>query len=100
VINKSTTHEVRTDPVGRIVVKRFRSWSRGEPVREWTALTLLAELAPGLAPVPVSADLSGEPPTLAMSWLPGAELGAGPMTTAQARASRRAGPALAVRSGC
>jgi hypothetical protein len=77
LINKSTTHEVRIDPVSGNVVKRFRSWSRGEPVREWTALALLAELAPGLAPVPVSADLSGDYPTIAMSWLPGAELGAG-----------------------
>jgi hypothetical protein len=86
VINKSATHEVRIDPISGNVVKRFRSWSRGEPVREWTALTLLAELAPGLAPAPVSADLSGGSPTLVMSWLPGAELGAGPITTARARA--------------
>ena len=59
-MNKSATHEVRLDPVSGDVVKRFRSWSRGEPVREWTALTLLAELAPRLAPLPVSADLSGD----------------------------------------
>ncbi len=32
-----------------MVVKRFRSWDRREPVREWTALILLAESAPGLA---------------------------------------------------
>jgi aminoglycoside phosphotransferase (APT) family kinase protein len=32
-----------------VVVKRFRSWDRREPVREWTALILLAESAPGLA---------------------------------------------------
>jgi hypothetical protein len=54
------------------------SWSRSEPVREWTALTLLAESAPGLAPIPITADLSGDPPTLTMSWLPGAELGTVP----------------------
>jgi Ser/Thr protein kinase RdoA (MazF antagonist) len=84
VISKGT-HEVRIDP-GRVVVKRFRSWSRSEPVREWTALTLLAEFAPGLAPVPVSADLSGDPPTLTMSWLPGTELGTAPVTPGQARA--------------
>jgi aminoglycoside phosphotransferase (APT) family kinase protein len=86
VIRKGTTHEVRIDPGGGIVVKRFRSWSRSEPVREWTALTLLAESAPGLAPVPVRADLGGDPPTLTMSWLPGAELGTEPVTAAQARA--------------
>jgi Phosphotransferase enzyme family len=86
VISKGTTHEVHIDPGGGIVVKRFRSWSRNEPVREWTALTLLAEFAPGLAPVPISADLSGDCPTLAMSWLPGVELGSAPITPAQASA--------------
>jgi aminoglycoside phosphotransferase (APT) family kinase protein len=86
VIRKGTTHEVCIDPGGGIVVKRFLSWSRSEPVREWTALTLLAESAPGLAPVPVRADLSGDSPTLTMSWLPGAELGTEPVTAAQARA--------------
>jgi aminoglycoside phosphotransferase len=85
VISKGT-HEVRIDQGSGIVVKRFRSWSRSEPVREWTALTLLAEFAPGLAPVPVSADLSGDPPTITMSWLPGAELGTAQITPAQARA--------------
>jgi hypothetical protein len=34
------------------VVKRFRSWDRGEQVREWQALTLLASYAPDLAPAP------------------------------------------------
>jgi Ser/Thr protein kinase RdoA (MazF antagonist) len=86
LIRNGATHEVRIDPASSLVVKRYRSWSRSEPVREWTALTLLAESAPGLAPIPVRADLSGEPPTLTMSWLPGAELGTGPVTAAQARA--------------
>src|SRR5215472_5199330 len=86
VISKGTTHEVRIDQGSGIVVKRFRSWSRSEPVREWTALTLLAEFAPGLAPAPVSADLSCDSPTLTMSWLPGAELGTAQITPAQARA--------------
>ncbi len=86
MIRKGTTHEVRIDPCSRIVAKRFRSWSRGEPVREWTALTLLATFAPGLAPVPISADLSGDCPTLTMSWLPGVELGSAPITPAQASA--------------
>jgi Ser/Thr protein kinase RdoA (MazF antagonist) len=86
VIRKGTTHQVWIDPESRIVVKRFRSWSRSEPLREWTALTLLAESAPGLAPAPVRADLGGEPPTLTMSWLPGGELGTEPVTAAQARA--------------
>ena len=67
MISTNTTHEVHIDPGRKIVVKRFRSWSRSEPVREWTALTLLAEFAPGLAPVPVHADLSGDSPTLTMA---------------------------------
>src|SRR5215472_2575647 len=37
------------------VIKRFRSWDRGEHQREWQALNMLAEFAPGLAPVRLSA---------------------------------------------
>ena len=81
-----TTHEVRVDLSNRTVTKRFRSWDRGEPVRERTALTLLAKFAPGLAPAPVSVDLSGESPVLVMSWLPGTGLGTGPVTPARAYA--------------
>jgi Phosphotransferase enzyme family len=83
-LRHGTTHEVLVDLSSRTVTKRFRSWERGEPVREWTALTLLAEFAPGLAPVPVSVDLSSNPPVLVMSWLPGTGLGTGPVTPAQA----------------
>ncbi len=79
-----TTHEVCIDHVRRLVVKRFRTWERAEPAREWAALTLLADLAPGLAPAPVRADLPCERPTIVMSWLPGAQLGAvAPLSSAQ-----------------
>ncbi|MFF4411387.1 phosphotransferase family protein [Streptosporangium sp. NPDC001559] len=54
-----------------VVIKRYASWNRGEPHREWTALTLLAEHAPGLAPTPVEAALDGDPPVITMSRLPG-----------------------------
>ncbi|MGW2220449.1 phosphotransferase family protein [Nonomuraea sp. NPDC001684] len=54
-----------------VVIKRYASWGRGEPRREWQALTLLAEHAPGLAPVPVRAALDGRPPLIVMSRLPG-----------------------------
>jgi hypothetical protein len=64
------------------VIKRFRSWSQGEHEREWRALTLLAEYAPGLAPLPVKADLAGDPPTVVMSRLEGAPLVA-PVTPEQ-----------------
>jgi len=95
-----------------LVVKRFRSSARGEPAREWAALTLLDEFAPGLAPVPVRGDLDGDPPAIVMSWLPGAQLGTiAPLSGAQtdalalalerlwrsvppARTSARVGPAL------
>lgn len=77
---------MRIDRSGGVVVKRFGSCRRGEAVREWTALTLLARFAPGLAPVPVGADLAGDPPTLMMSWLPGTGLGTAAVTPAQARA--------------
>jgi hypothetical protein len=75
------THELEFD--GAHVVKRYRSWDRGEPRREWRALGLLARYAPGLAPEPVRADLEGEPPSVVMSRLPGEPLGAGPVTPDQ-----------------
>ncbi|MFI7699184.1 phosphotransferase family protein [Nonomuraea sp. NPDC049480] len=56
------------------MIKRYRSWDRREPHREWTALTLLAEHAPGLAPEPITADLDAAPPTVVMSRLPGVPL--------------------------
>ena len=72
-----------------MVTKRFRSWARDEPAREWAALRLLAESAPGLAARPISARLNGEPPEIRMSWLPGEPLGAGPVSAWQAQALAR-----------
>jgi aminoglycoside phosphotransferase (APT) family kinase protein len=57
-----------------VVVKRYTSWGRGEPRREWAALTLLAEHAPGLAPTPLEAALDAHPPMIVMSRLPGGVL--------------------------
>lgn len=54
-----------------VVVKRYSSWGRGEPGREWAALTLLAEHTPGLAPAPIQAALEADPPQIVMSRLPG-----------------------------
>ena len=59
-----------------LVVKRYRSWSRGEPAREWAALTLLAEFAPGLAPAPLRAALQADPPEIVMSFVRGTQPGA------------------------
>lgn len=53
------------------VSKQFRSWERGEHRREWDALVLLAAYAPGLAPAPIEADLTADPPTVTMSRLDG-----------------------------
>jgi len=86
VTRRGSTHDVRIDPISGTVTKRFRSWGRDEPLREWTALTLLAEFAPGLAPAPVSAEVNSGSPVLVMSWLPGRELGTGAVTPAQGRA--------------
>lgn len=65
-----------------LVVKRFTSWDRGEPEREWAALTLLATAAPGLAPDPVSRSTDG-PPAITMSLLPGTPLDDGPLSSGQ-----------------
>ena len=70
------THEVTVDAGRGVVVKRYRSWSRGEPAREWAALTLLAEFAPGLAPAPLRAALQADPPEIAMSFVRGTQPGA------------------------
>ena len=86
MIRNGATHDVRIDRSRGIVVKRFRSYRRSEPVREWTALTLLAKFAPGLAPIPISADLNGDSPALTMSLLLGAVLGTAALTPVQADA--------------
>ncbi|MFI6296648.1 phosphotransferase family protein [Nonomuraea sp. NPDC050790] len=68
-VGQSTTHDI---VIGADkVTKRYRSWERDEPQREWTALTLLTEHAPDLAPAPLRAALHAHPPTLMMSRLPG-----------------------------
>jgi hypothetical protein len=82
-----TTHEVCIDQKRGRVVKRFRSWNRGERAREWAALTLLEEFAPGLAPAPVRKDLNEIPPAIVMSWVPGAQFSAvAPLSAAQIEA--------------
>jgi hypothetical protein len=83
---RAATHQIHVDASRGVVVKRFRSWDRREPAREWAALTLLAEFAPGLAATPISADLTAEPPVIEMSWLPGVPLGSAPLPAAQAEA--------------
>lgn len=64
----SSTHEIEV--YGSQVVKRFRPGEGDEARREWRALTLLAEFAPGLAPVPVREDIDGDQPSIRMTRLP------------------------------
>jgi len=66
------THDLEF--AGDLVLKRFRSWERGEHEREWRALTLLAAHAPGLAPTPVDSALDQVPPLIWMSRLAGRPL--------------------------
>jgi Ser/Thr protein kinase RdoA (MazF antagonist) len=68
----SSTHLIELRP--NVVIKRYRAWSNNEPHREWRALTLLHEHAPGSAPAPISADLHTEPPAVVMSRLDGVSL--------------------------
>lgn len=60
----ATTHEIEF--TGDVVAKRFRDTHRGEPEREWQALRLLHEHAPGLAPAPIRAELGA--PRRSSSW--------------------------------
>jgi hypothetical protein len=59
---RNGAREVHTGRTRGLVVRRFRAACRGEPVRERTALSLPARLAPGLARTPVSAALNSDFP--------------------------------------
>ena len=63
----ATTHKVVVDEA--TVTKTYVRWDRGEAEREWSALTLLAEHAAGLAPVPLSRGRSDGRPCLRLSPL-------------------------------
>lgn len=69
------THDVCIDAEQRYVVKRYRSWARAEPEREWAALSLLAKFAPALAPRPIQCFRQDVPPRIVMSLIPGVALG-------------------------
>ncbi|WP_020573903.1 aminoglycoside phosphotransferase family protein [Actinopolymorpha alba] len=79
--NPWNTHgiEMRHD----VVIKRFRPGDAGQAIREWRALSLLAARAPGIAPMPVKADLVSETPTVVMARLTGEPLRGKPVSTAQ-----------------
>lgn len=75
-----TTTEVR---------KRFVTWDRAEPEREWRCLTLLAEHAPGVAARPLRREVEDGAPVVVMERLPGDPLGGRPLTAAQTEALGR-----------
>lgn len=68
----ASTHRLTFD--GQRVTKTYRDWDRGEPRREWDALTLIHRHRPGLAPVPLHHLLAAEPPSIVMSRVPGVSL--------------------------
>src|SRR5919205_375594 len=68
----TSTHDLA---IGATVVKRYTSWDRGEPEREWTVLTRVHAGAPGLGPVPLRSGLTEDPPWLELSRVPGSPLG-------------------------
>lgn len=72
------------------VVKRFRSWDRGEADREWEGLQVLHRYARGLAPQPLERRTEDGGPAIVMTRLAGEPLGATPLTQDQAAALSRA----------
>lgn len=76
-----STHDLDIGPAR--VVKRFRSWDRGEPDREWRGLTLLQTYAPGLAPEPIERRTEDGRPAVVMSRLTGEPLGGGRLSERQ-----------------
>lgn len=70
------THTVEVD--GTVLTKRYTSWSRDEPGREWTALNLLARTTADLVPTP----LTRSDRELTMTVIPGEPLG-GSLTAPQ-----------------
>ncbi len=72
------------------VVKRYRSWDRGEAEREWQALTLLHHHCPGLAPEPFAFRRENGTPVIVMARVPGTPLGSSPLTPEQVVAVAKA----------
>src|SRR5579875_3931294 len=77
----ASTHDLTF--VGDRVVKRYRSWDRGEPEREWSGLTLLYRYAPGTSPRPLRRRSEDGVPVIEMDRVPGVPLGAMRLSPAQ-----------------
>lgn len=83
-----STHDITLDD--ERVVKRYRSWEKGEPDREWNGLVLLDRCAPGLAPRPLERSTQGGAPVVVMSRLAGRSLGEGRLRRDELQALGRA----------
>jgi len=68
---------------GDRVVKRYRSWDRGEPDREWSGLGLLHEHAPGVSPQPLRLRAEDGAPVIEMTRVAGEPLGMARLSPAQ-----------------
>lgn len=80
-----TSHVISRTSDG-FVLKRYARVDRDQPGREWRALRLLHEYAPGLAPAPVGADLHADPPSIRMGVVAGEPLGEQPLAPSETRA--------------
>jgi len=65
------THAVELS--GTTLTKRYISWARDEPGREWATLELVSRHAPDLVPRPL--EQCSAPPSIAMTVVPGVPLG-------------------------
>jgi aminoglycoside phosphotransferase len=80
-----TDHKVSRTSDG-LVLKQYRPIAGDLPAREWRALQLLHEYAPGLSPQPIAVDLDAIPQSVTMSVVPGDPLGDQPVAPSQLRA--------------
>lgn len=80
-----TSHELSRTCDG-LVRKKYGHIEHDQPRREWRALRLLHEYAPGLAPGPVDADLDATPPWITMEVLAGDPLGGQALSSSEERA--------------
>jgi aminoglycoside phosphotransferase (APT) family kinase protein len=76
------THTHDLTVAGSLLTKRYRSWHRGEHLREWAVLQHVHHHVPDLVPQPIAAELDARPPVITMSLVPGDPL-CGSLTAAQ-----------------
>ena len=66
------THAVEI--TGAVLTKRYVSWPRDEPGREWAALELVSRHAPDLVPAPLDRTRTAGSPAISMTVVPGVPL--------------------------